>query len=325
MTLSFIIPVYKVERYLKECIDSITSQTFEDYEILLIDDGSPDNCPQLCDNLALGDSRIKVFHKQNGGAADARNFGVEHSVGDYLIFIDGDDYIMGNDAIEAMVNFALKHNTPDLVVFNVLNYDNNTKHYSEWPLFQCENRILDSSSGLETMIKTGAVPFSSWGKLVRRSILQDNNITFKKGIYGEDIPWLLDLLRNVKSVVFSNKYIYAYRQNVSTSVTKSNKEKHAYDMMYIIESECKKVSEMNATSYEKGMYYACISYNYCILLSQYTYLSGSEGDKLWKFLTDHVFLLSYKTHPKVQKVYMLYKFVGLKITALILKYYLNHK
>ena len=91
--ISVIIPVYNVEAFLHRCVDSVTSQTFHDIEILLIDDGSTDSSGQLCDALALTDSRIHVFHKENGGAGDARNTGIDHALGEYLIFFDSDDYV----------------------------------------------------------------------------------------------------------------------------------------------------------------------------------------------------------------------------------------
>ena len=91
--ISIIVPVYKVEKYLEKCVKSILKQTYTNLEIILVDDGSPDKCGQLCDELAKTDDRIKVFHKENGGLSDARNFGVERANGEYIGFVDSDDYI----------------------------------------------------------------------------------------------------------------------------------------------------------------------------------------------------------------------------------------
>ena len=92
MKISFILPVYKVEKYLDECVESIVSQTYRDIEVVLVDDGSPDNCPVLCDQWAKKDQRIKVVHKPNGGLSDARNAGLDNATGDYVIFVDSDDF-----------------------------------------------------------------------------------------------------------------------------------------------------------------------------------------------------------------------------------------
>ena len=89
---SVIIPIYCVEQYLRTCVDSVLSQTFLDFEVILVDDGSPDGCPRLCDEYAKKDARVRVIHKANGGLSDARNIGLSHASGEYILFLDGDDY-----------------------------------------------------------------------------------------------------------------------------------------------------------------------------------------------------------------------------------------
>ena len=111
MKITFILPVYKVEAYLRECVESLTCQTYKDIEIILVDDGSPDGCPALCDLLATEDYRIKVLHKPNGGLSDARNAGLKAATGDFIIFVDSDDLWVGKDSLEKMV--ALIENYPD--------------------------------------------------------------------------------------------------------------------------------------------------------------------------------------------------------------------
>ena len=103
MKISFILPVYNVEAYLRECVDSLTCQTFKDFEIILVDDGSPDGCPALCDQLATEDNRIKVLHKPNGGLSDARNAGLKVASGDYVIFVDSDDKWIGENSLEKLI------------------------------------------------------------------------------------------------------------------------------------------------------------------------------------------------------------------------------
>ena len=100
MKVSFILPVYKVEKYLSICIESLLSQTYKNFEILLIDDGSPDNCPVLCDEWAKRDERIRALHKTNGGLSDARNYGLERAQGDYIIFVDSDDFWVGKESLK---------------------------------------------------------------------------------------------------------------------------------------------------------------------------------------------------------------------------------
>ena len=109
--VSFIIPVYKIEKYLETCVQSILKQTYDDYEILLVDDGSPDRCPYLCDYWAGADTRIKALHKSNGGLSDARNYGLKYAVGKYVIFVDGDDYWTDKNDLMNLMSFA--HNHPN--------------------------------------------------------------------------------------------------------------------------------------------------------------------------------------------------------------------
>lgn len=119
--VSVIIPVYKVEKYLDRCMESVVRQTYKNIEIILVDDGSPDNCPQMCDEWAKKDNRIKIIHKKNSGQADARNQGMKISTGEYICFVDSDDYIDRTE-IEKCINNAVR-NSSDVVIFS-FNIDN---------------------------------------------------------------------------------------------------------------------------------------------------------------------------------------------------------
>lgn len=121
---SVIVPIYKVEKYVRKCIESILSQTYEDYELILVDDGSPDNCPSICDEYAEKDRRIIVIHKSNGGLVSARNIGVQTASGDYICYVDGDDWIQ-NNFLETIYNRGISQDNPDMVVFGALRqYEN---------------------------------------------------------------------------------------------------------------------------------------------------------------------------------------------------------
>ena len=126
--ISVIIPVYKVEKYLNKCVDSVLNQTYKNLEIILVDDGSPDKCPEICDEYAKKDDRIKIIHKQNGGLSDARNVGIEKSTGEYITFIDSDDYVDSNyieqlyklfDILYRVIHFVLMILAFSLAFFHV--------------------------------------------------------------------------------------------------------------------------------------------------------------------------------------------------------------
>ena len=118
MKLSVIIPVYRVESTLERCVKSIVGQSYRDLEIILVDDGSPDRCPQMCDDWAARDSRIRVIHKQNGGLSDARNAAIERATGDYLTFVDSDDFI-AKDTYAPLMDILLEHNDIDMLEYPV--------------------------------------------------------------------------------------------------------------------------------------------------------------------------------------------------------------
>ena len=123
--VSIVVPIYNVEKYLEQCIDSIINQTLKEIEIILVDDGSPDNCPQICDDYVKKDSRIKVVHKTNGGLSSARNAGIEIATGDYIGFVDSDDYIE-LDMYEKMYNIAIENNV-DFVMSDYYSVSNEGK------------------------------------------------------------------------------------------------------------------------------------------------------------------------------------------------------
>lgn len=139
MKISFIIPVYKVERYLKQSVGSITGQTYRDIEVILVDDGSPDSCPQMCDDFAATDNRIRVIHKANGGLSDARNVGLNAATGDYVIFIDSDDFWLHNDDLQKLVRVAETNPQVDFIGFNCSYYFQDKDSFTKWTLY--DNRL----------------------------------------------------------------------------------------------------------------------------------------------------------------------------------------
>ena len=143
--VSILVPIYNVEKYLPRCIESVLSQDFRDYELILVDDGSPDRCPQICDEYAKKDSRIKVVHKRNGGLVSARLAGFMEARGEYVMHVDSDDYLLPN-AISTLYNEA-KEGDYDVVKSRPLREDENGKRWQENYMIN-EGKILDDESGL---------------------------------------------------------------------------------------------------------------------------------------------------------------------------------
>lgn len=326
MKISYILPIYKVEAYLRECVDSLISQTYKDIEILLVDDGSPDGCPALCDQLATEDNRIISLHKPNGGLSDARNYGLQHATGDYVIFVDSDDYWRHNDSLQKLVE-VLKKEPIDVLCFNVSYYYEDTKSYRDWAPFP-ENVLTPTtpSEYLIEMQKTGTLPMSAWSKVCRRKFLVDNNISFIKGIRGEDSPWMIDLLDKAKRIHCVNEYVYAYRQNREGSITNTLKIEEKDSLCIVLDRE---LSLIDKRSFSPEGMKALKSFLASLLCQRIPSISMVTNENDRKILISRVkpylHLLDYDLNPKVRLTKAVYKLSNLRITAFVLNIYMKYR
>ena len=229
--ISVIIPVYKVEQYLDKCVESVVSQTYKNLEIILVDDGSPDNCPAMCDEWAKKDSRIKVIHKKNGGVADARNIGIDNATGDYIAFVDSDDYL-DKTMYEKLLICAMKNNS-DMTMCRYLEvYDSGKlRKVIEKNLFNCNSSNLASlyvntGAWVENgELYTNGIHGNIWRVLYKKGII--NNTRFYLMTYGEDFCFNLLLSRKKPKIAAIDEFLYFYYQR-ETSVVHVYNEKSYY-------------------------------------------------------------------------------------------------
>lgn len=212
--ISVIVPVFKVEKYLCRCIDSILSQTFTDFELILIDDGSPDNCGKICDEYAKKDSRIHVIHKENGGLSSARNAGLDVANGDYVVFIDSDDYIEPDLFQEGIV--ALKDFPKALVNYGFYVENDQGINKSTF-ILQLPNTIFLNDEHEKTKLICNEltdykIPWSAWSKFYSRDVIEKNDLRFEdnKRIFAEDLYFSLCFFSLVDHVVNIQKPLYHY-------------------------------------------------------------------------------------------------------------------
>lgn len=206
--ISVIVPIYNVEKYLTKCLDSILASTYKDLEIILVDDGSTDNCSQICDEYLKKDRRIKVIHQQNGGLSDARNKGIDIARGDYISFIDSDDYIDKDLYSNVMDTFNSNDNI-DIVVFGrYVEYKNKT-HI----VVPDVNHPITGKEALIDLASFKGFDMAAWDKVYKRDIIADLRYPFGKK--NEDYYLTYKLLDNSKMVMFIQKpfYHYVQRQN----------------------------------------------------------------------------------------------------------------
>lgn len=244
--VSIIIPVYNTEMYLTQCIDSVTAQTLKDIEIIIVDDGSNEECATLCDELAKGDSRIKVIHKENAGVGLARNSGLEIARGEYVGFIDSDDYITSG-MYETLYTAALKHDA-DLVLSGVCFVDGNTfsqkgecteKHYfNEDTIFEGEGMkdlLLGVVGSLPKEYEDSRYGVSVWKNIFRRSLIEKESIEFlsQRKFMSEDTLFMVDFVKKAQKAVGVHGAFYCYRRN-EVSLSKSYKVDRFDKTMFFI-------------------------------------------------------------------------------------------
>lgn len=205
--LSIVVPIYNVERYLHKCVDSLLNQDIDNYEIILVDDGSPDKSSQICDDYAAAHENIRVVHRKNGGLSAARNSGIEVAHGEYVMFVDSDDYIEPNVLGELLTQMERDK-------LDVLRYDfrNVNEHYEEFHPNKNPKRDVDLSETVvdgETFLNERLGPMCyAWAFVIKRELLHD--CSFKEGIYFEDTEWTPRLLLKAKRVSSTPTIVYDY-------------------------------------------------------------------------------------------------------------------
>ncbi|MBR4674696.1 MAG: glycosyltransferase [Victivallales bacterium] len=217
--ISVIVPVFQVEDYLDKCISSIIAQSYRNLEIILVDDGSQDNCPAICDKYQLEDSRIKVIHKENGGLSRARNAGLKIATGDYIGFVDSDDWIEPN--MYEILMSALQDSKADIAVGNYQVEPSKTNDISTDVRFS-ERKLFSSTEALQMIIDGEKLVYSFvWNKLYTKTVI--TNLFFTEGRIYEDILWTPKILGNAKSLVYIDCPFYHYRLRAE-SLTHNNKQ-----------------------------------------------------------------------------------------------------
>ena len=277
--ISVIVPVYNVEQYLEKCVDSIKNQSYPHLEILLIDDGATDSSGQLCDTLAETDSRIKVFHKANGGLSDARNYGLQHASGAFILFLDSDDYIHPH-MIESLYEQMIKEDA-DVSVCNVMNV------YETGESPQCENPelyfVMNTDEFLKEYLIGKLVPGSICNKLIRKEIA--NQLRFPIGKIYEDAFYHYDLIQVANKYVVNTKpyYYYYHRGNSITTSTFSKR-----DFNYIeIYTKFSRYVEEHYPDLQEEMFFR-LSYAYFFIFDKLLHVEGYQKLEEYKVVRDYL-------------------------------------
>lgn len=315
MKFSIIIPVYKVEKYLRQCLDSVISQSFRDYELILVDDGSPDRCPDICDEYSRRDKRIKVIHQQNAGLACARNSGIRVSSGEYVLCIDSDDYLSGSDVLKKIA--AKADGKTDVVLYGYKKLFESNGKYGEENVPNLKV-VSKPSEMLMTVLANNSYCGTAWTKAIKLSILHDHNIEFRPGMISEDIDWYIHLMCYAKTYDSLNEAVVIYRQRPG-SISHDSKLNSLTDNLWILETWPTRIKELVTDEKTVEALKSVIAYYYgndMVLFSSYSVKFSAPYKKRFKELA---YLLDYAVTPRAMTIRKFYKFLGFDITILLLK------
>lgn len=314
---SLIVPVYNSELYVDECIRSVLCQTYTNFEMILVDDGSTDGSGEICDKWSEVDARVIVFHQKNRGAAAARNSGIRKATGEYLIFLDSDDWWL-TDSVLKEFSEKLEIEKVDVLSFNFC------KSYSgklSTPYFSDVSSIRTDS--LEEILDKDLWIASPWNKVISSYLFLKYDMYFIEGITSEDIDWCLRLAVNAHTFSYTNIVVLAYRQT-SSSVSHNMNSTTLNCLIYNIEKCIEIVDSVDI--YKKKILLPYVSYQYGTLL--YCVASSKEKDRstrsaLRKRITPYIYLLKYSNNPKIRALNVVNKLFGIRTTILMLS--LMHK
>ena len=315
MQFSIVIPVYNVAPYLRECVDSVLAQNSTDYEIILVDDGSTDNSPAICDEYAEKYSQIKVIHKTNGGLSDARNFGIKEAQGDYLMFLDSDDFWEGKSILSEIEGVINKEN-PDMIIHSFTYFYTKGKCVEKKITGDRRDLSFSLKKDFEELISNNIYYPTAWNKIIRAKILKDKNIHFPKGKLHEDIAWCADIISYIDKYAIYDTPFYFYRQDREGAITNRICKKNIEDILYVISDKKDKLSKINGgLEYLYGSYMACLDIT--LLLEK------KERNSCFNKLEEFKFLLNF--HPrrnslKAKISLLIYKVLGLKYGSSLIHY-----
>lgn len=256
--ISIIVPVYKVEHELDRCVKSLLGQTYKNIEIILVDDGSPDCCPKMCDEFARQDNRVKVVHKRNGGLSDARNAGLKVASGEYVLYVDSDDYI-DIDSCERFME-ARNNENVDIIVGNAVMKKKDGNELINHSEIQ-EGITYTSKEFVEQAIKANQWYAPAWLNMYRKDFLLENDLFFEKGIYFEDVQMLPRVFLAANTIRCMNGTFYHYIVRDNSIMTSGKKDTaRVRDSISIYEQWFSLFKKINDTELQRYLYGVLIKY-----------------------------------------------------------------
>jgi len=317
LKISVIIPVYNVSKYLHQCVNSVLTQDYKNLEVILVDDGSTDESPKICDNyVSEYPDIIKVIHKSNGGLSDARNAGIHESSGDYVAFLDGDDFWNTEIPLSSLADRVSQTNA-DVLNFSYAKYyediDKTESYFPQMSSMPTSAKCKDEQ--LKFIFDNNYYIASACNKFIKRDLL-DDELFFEFGAYSEDVEWCLKLLLKAKSFDFIALDFYYYRQRAN-SISHTINDKKCNDLCkHII--ECIKLSQNSSTDIKKYLYnYSAYQFGTFFIVQALA--ENKQKDCIDK-LKSYTYILSHNNgNKKLVVLNILCKLLGYKITCKMIR------
>jgi len=323
---SVIVPVYKVEKYLRRCVDSILIQKNADFEVILVDDGSPDNCGAICDEYAAKDDRVTVIHQENKGLSGARNSGINSSKGEYLVFIDSDDYWNSETGLNELSKLIKENDFLDIVCFGVNIITESGKLVkTRKPTIKTKD-FRNKYETLKTMIYRNEYISTSYVKAIKRKLIVDNGIYFIDRIFSEDIEWSARLMVLCQSIGLSEAAFYDRMIRSEGAITSSIGRKNVLDILNQIENGVEFAKEHAENKEFLDLYNEYWAYQYAMLLGfcRRT-IKDTDFSNIKQRMKELSWLLQFNHVNKVKLVRIMYSIFGIDVTMFILEKYYKSK
>lgn len=315
MLFSIIIPMYNAENFIEHCLNSILNQTYQQFEILVVDDGSSDLSLRKVKNMSELDDRLKVFQILHSGPGAARNIGLAEANGEYVLFVDADDYWLDTDFLKKL-NDIIKHHKTEVFMYQIVKVTTEgdmLKRYAKPPFYH-DNVVLKLKDVYTDLVQDGQALASACNKCVSRNLIDKYSIHFLENTKGEDIDWVLQLFSYVRTICLLNWEVYAYTQH--KTVSRSTSKDGPNDLATIIErwSQLLKQGQVPHAKAVAGL----VAFEYGICMGSNHLLTKEKR----RIMRSHEYLLKYGLDKKTKLIKSFYNRFGYTITCVAIRFYL---
>lgn len=317
MFFSIIIPAFNTEIYIEQCLDSIIRQTFSDYEVVIVDDGSTDNTRMICESYASKDRRFKVYHKDNGGASSARNYALQYISGTYVVFLDSDDFWNSEDVLKNIFVLLNESSSDVLYTTPIRFYPENDMYIPQ--VLKCNrSKVVYKKKGeaMNNLLRSDGLHTGMPRYIIKRKIIVDNHMNFVVGETGEDLTWCAKVLLycNTFDVYTTPFYVYRKRKgSVSSTITQKK-----LDDLYNNIRRCTELAGVLDDEEALGAFLGYISFQFGTYMMAVAKNKNVGNDRNMSRVKEYKYLLKYGKNRKVKMLHYSTMLLGLKTTMKLL-------